>query len=274
LFKQEKDLEKLKICIMVAEIKEIRFRKTLSARGLNRILNNSNKNDLWVLREITGLNEKQKLIKLRHEHYQERGVTEHQSKEDPFDDYARFFVLIGKEGNKEYVSKSLRAINKENPLGKLPLELNTMNSRQLNEFNPKSSWTESTLDFRERENIANLLNKYQPLDKIYELGGLCGIDPSLISPLVLMLGVIQVGYEEGWNLVFHTQHPRHIRGYETIGLPYKRVGGSNFQSGNGEGYLDYCERPAITLALERDEFRKVYEKTFKEATKKILRIEK
>ncbi len=242
----------------------------------------------WEFREVIDSSERDFLILLRSKHYQERHVKESRIGDtDPFDQDSRFFVLVGNEGGGEYISKAIRVVNrKKTRFGFLPSELSLMNLEMLKRFsescgknyNDRNSLVGSNLGIEGRKNLLGLLNDYKDSDKVYEVGGLFGSDPSVLSPLALILGIGKIGNKEEWDLVIQTQHPRHIKGYEVVGFPYRRIAGHDqtyFDTTEltyKPGYLDHCGRPAITLALEGEEFREVYGEHFESLVDSIFRV--
>ncbi len=225
----------------------------------------------WTFREIADEDKKQELINLRSKNYKARHVKESKIDDfDPFDLGARFFVLNGKENGREYISKCIRTVNRKTH-GILPSELSLLKLEELVQFSERfmlnkdyeSTWRESTMDNLGKYNIATLLEKYNGSDKLYEIGGLFGEDPSLTSSLILMLGIGKIGYKEKWDLVIQTQHPRHVSGYHCIGFPYQEIAGhtQTYIDETGKlrkGYKDHNDRPAITLSLEGERFRRRY----------------
>ncbi len=224
-----------------------------SSKWIKKLRRNTNCS--WILREITDKDKIQEMIDLRSQCYNEGNVAQLETGNgaDPFDRYSRFFVLIKREYGIEYVSKCLRAVSRNNPLGILPTELSVRNSSG-----------KSTLSEAGKKSLADIIRKHNGSEKIYELGGLCGHDSSLASSFALILGLSKVLYEEEWGLSIQTQHPKHAFVYKKMrGLPYKFIAGHNqTYEENGMikiGYRDHCGRPAITLALEREELEREYE---------------
>jgi hypothetical protein len=239
-------------------------------------------NPAWRFEEILSSEEKRDLIEQRNFHYARSRIRDAKiGYQDPFDEYARFFVMT-KDRRKPVLSKAIRVVRRDNELGILPSELSLMNAQELDEFlkffgnsRDESQLTESTLNPEDREKFKRLLEQQNP-SKTYEIGGLFGIDSHLKSPLALILGISQISYNEDWQYGIQTVHPRHVLGYERI-LPFQRIAGNN-QTYLDEkslilkkGYLDHFERPAITLGIQRDDFRAVYEEKLAELVKNLFK---
>ncbi|MEM0465391.1 MAG: hypothetical protein QXW97_01670 [Candidatus Pacearchaeota archaeon] len=222
----------------------------------NKLFNNLEsklKKQNFFFREVKDSFEKNMLISLRSLYYNKRGIKESKiGGVDPFDSFARFFVLDSDDG----IVCALKVINKDNPYGILPTELNLMNHYKLRDLAVRiaggchdNPWSESTIRQKDKENLKKFLSIYENSNKIYEIGGLFTLDKSknfIPDCINLMICLGYVGYLEDWDLVIQTQHPRHICFYKRIPFPYIKI---------TDEYIDCCNRSAVTLALERNSFR-------------------
>lgn len=258
-----------------------REEKSKRFRRLNNIIRNSlsetlNRNNGTILQEVIDDYEKSKLIELRSRCYNEKDIAESktQNGEDPFDRFSRFFVLncYTKEGL-PYVGRAVRIVKRNNPLGILPTEISLMNQNELDSFskyvNGRSNpnWSVSSLSPESKSNFEKIFQGYTNSDRVYEVGGLVGLDKSYLSCIMLILGMAQIGWvKENWDFSIQTQNPHHVGSYKKI-LPYKKVESDKefYKDENGKeraGYLDHCGRPASTLYLDENgkEIRNFYYK--------------
>jgi hypothetical protein len=190
---------------------------------------------------------------------------------DPFDEFSDFFIYYEECDDYDQhrkISKVVRAVKRDNSLRILPSELNLMTKEQIEEFLSDNDCVivngklqDPDLDDEGKRKIRDILRRYEK-GTVYEVGGLFGGDEQsgYLDPVTLILGVGQIAYDEKWDLVIQTLHPRHAQFYRNI-YPYKTLAESRAVSGNGrdrKGFLDYCGRPAVTLAIDGVEFRQRY----------------